>query len=226
MNRVYPKIVIESPKNPKKFYAIPFLGFIVKMFMLIPIGIELFFLFFYLYLLFVISSFLVLFTGKYFEPAYTLSLGIATLIVKISLFFKGITDKYPGFGLKHDSSLISIEKSKKHNRWFAFPFFGGLVRIIILIPYFIFGSILSYASWFGILYAVKPVLFDGKYPEITYEIVLDTTRVGLAPLFYWGGILDTYPSFRISMNHKKAKIALLILGVLMFLFSQSPHRYR
>lgn len=222
VTKVYPQITAELPKNPNRLYAIPFFGFIFKILMLIPVWIELFFLFVVLYFSFIISSFYVIFTGRFWSFAYNLSLGSSTLILKNLLFLAGITDKYPGFSIKSEPGLLSVDKPSNPNKLFAFPFFGGVVRLVFLIPYLVYGSILSYSSWFGTLYAVKSVLFRKHYPEITYEIVLDSSRVSLASLFYFGGISDTYPSFKISMNHKTEKIILLILGTILFLFSNIP----
>lgn len=222
MTRVYPQIKAKLPQNPNRVYATPFFGFIFKILVLIPVLIEIFFFFVVLYLSFIINSFYVIFNGKIWPSAYNLSLGVSTLILKSLLFLDGITDKYPGFSIKSEPGLLSVDKPRNPNKLFAFPLFGGVVRLILLIPYLIYGSILANSSWFGTLYAVKPVLFRERYPELTYEIVLDSCRVWLAPLFYFGGMSDTYPDFKISMNHKTGKIILLILGTILFLLSNIP----
>ncbi len=216
--KLYPRINSQLPKRPKRLYAIPVLGLFLKILMLLPVGIEISFLFLAFYIASVANSLYVLFTGRFWSPVYNFGFGLLTLFTKSSLFLTGVTDEYPGFKIK-SSSLISLEPPKKPNRLFALPLLGGVVRTLLLVPYYIFGTVVSYASYFGALYAVKYVLLERKYPEITYEIILDSTRVNLATSLYFFGFSDSYPSFKISMNHKTEKIVLLILGTLVFIFS-------
>ncbi|MDO8638185.1 MAG: DUF4389 domain-containing protein [Candidatus Daviesbacteria bacterium] len=220
-NRFYPDLKIDHIQNPNRFYAFPFLGGIFKIIILIPVIIELIILMMFWMLLTIINSFFVLFTGKYWNFAYTFSLGLMKFLTKISFYFEGLSNKYPGFNFNLTEFTLDIKKPENPSRFFAIPIIGGLVRIILIIPYFIWVEILGSASYVGTIASSFPVLFKGNYPESTYELNRDTVRVSLGHYVYMAGLSDTYPSFWISFNHKTIKIILLIIGVLITLGNQS-----
>lgn len=86
-----------------------------------------------------INSFLVLLTGKYWEHAYWVTLGLLRLSTKISFYMGGLTDKHPGISLSiNDNFSFDIPYPEKSSRFYTVPVFGGLVRWILLIPYAVF----------------------------------------------------------------------------------------
>lgn len=139
------------------------------------------------------------------------------LTVKTTYFLAGLTNKYPGFSRNIDDNFtVDIPYPENPKRLFAIPFIGGVIRIVLLIPYFIYEQIISNASNIGVLVSFVRVLFQGKYPESTYELARDSVRVGQGAAAYMAGLSDKYPSFWISMNHKAIKITLIVLGILLF----------
>lgn len=199
-------------------YAFPVFGGLLKGITLIPHLVILAFLGMFVSILSFINSFYVLFNGKYWDENYKLIIKTTHLLLRVYFFWVGFTDKYPGFSLDtKDSFTLEIKKPTRPNRLLAFPIFGGLFRLIILIPYFIYSQILSNGQWIAILSASFFVFFKGRYPESLYEFILDSQRVSLAAGFNMLGLSDRYPSFDISMNHKNVKILLIILGALWFL---------
>ncbi|MGH7246375.1 MAG: DUF4389 domain-containing protein [Candidatus Levyibacteriota bacterium] len=222
--KLYPTLTISQNKNPNKFYAVPLIGFIAKIIMLIPVFIEGIFLCIAFIFFFLGNSCVVLFTGKYWDSAYTFFLGLMRFYVKIGAFVYGITDTYPGFTLSDNGLFtLEIEKPAKPSRLFAIPFLGFLIRIVLLIPYFIFTQIMQNGARIAILVSWFPVLFSGRFPESVYEFEFDTIRLGLSAACYITGLSDSYPSFRISMNHKSIKILLLIAGTLLFFFNNGKN---
>lgn len=220
-SNIYPHLTIVHIKNPKRLYAIPLLGFLYKMIILIPVFIETFFLGIAVIFTSIVNSFRVFFTGSYWNTNYKLILGVMKLKTKTNLFIWGLSNRYPGFELNTNSDFtLSIEKPSKPSRNFAFPIFGGIARLIFLIPFFIFQSVIQSASNLGMIVSFIPVLFKGKYPESTFELLRDYTRINLSSISFVTGVSDKYPSFNISMHHKTIKIILIILGVLMLLFSR------
>lgn len=214
-SNLYPAIDIKRNEKPNRFYAFPIFGFIVKIFILIPVYIWIFLVCLGGAILSIINSFIVLLTGKYWKTAYNYNLGLLRLNIKTGYFMSGLTDKYPGFGFTiQDNFTVDLTYPEKSNRFFAIPILGGFIRIIILIPYFIYQNIIGSASYIGVLVSFFPVLFMGKYPESTFELARDSVRVNQAIYVYITGISDKYPSFHISMNHKTIKIILIILGIL------------
>lgn len=221
--RFYPDLKIDHLQNPNRFYAFPFLGGLFKIIILIPVFVEISFLVLFWLFLALINSLVVLFTGKYWDFNYNFSLGLFRLLTKISFYFNGLSNKYPGFSFTLTDFTLDIKKPEKPGRFYAVPILGGLVRIILLVPYFIWTQILSNASWAGTIISSIPVLFKGYYPESTYELNRDTTRISLGCYAYILGLSDVYPSFWISFNHKTVKIVLLIMGVLLSLWNAATN---
>lgn len=215
---LYPKLVVPHIQNPQRLWAFPILGIVIKIIILIPVLIWLYILAFaYLFLVFLINPFIVLFTGKYWDTAYNLTVGFLRIGARSSLYIFGLTDKYPGFSLSNTDPMATfdMEKPQSCNRFFAVPLLGGIVRFILLIPYVIYEYVISNAAWLGVIIASFPVLFKGRYPESVYEITRDYTRVYYASTVYFSGLSDKYPSFWISMHNQTKKVLLIIFGLLL-----------
>lgn len=221
--RFYPDLKIDQIQNPNRFFAFPFLGGLIKAIILIPVFIELAFLMLFLFFTSVINSFIVLFTGKYWNFNYNYALGLLRLLAKTGFYFEGLTNKYPMFTFKLTDFTLDITKPENPSRFYAIPLLGGLVRTVLLIPYFIWVQVLGNASFLGTAISSFVVLFKGRYPESTFELNRDTLRISIANYAYMFGFSDTYPSFWISFNHKAIKIILLAFGILYSLngFSQN-----
>lgn len=220
-NSLYPVVSIPLIKNPNRFYAFPLLGGFVKIVMLIPVFFWMMLLGIAFLFMSLINSFVVLFTGKYWKPAYEITLLLIRLTAKISYFFLGLTNTYPGFTGTTKGFTIEINYPTHPNRLFAFPILGGVARILLLIPYLLYGSVIENAGNAAAIVASFPVLFMGRYPESLYELGRDSTRLNLATAMYFAGLSDIYPSFWISMKHKGIKILFIILGLLYMLFSNA-----
>ncbi|HSW47823.1 MAG TPA: DUF4389 domain-containing protein [Candidatus Saccharimonadales bacterium] len=215
---LYPTLVIKNNPNPNRLLAFPLLGILIKIILLIPVLIEAFFLAFAGLALFLITPFVILFTGKYWEAAYDFFLGYFKFNTKIKLYLYGITDKYPGFGLDDNGVFtLKIDKPKSPSRAMAFPILGFIARLILQIPYRLFGAILSYGEVIAVLFSWFTVLFTGKYPESLYEFISDATRINLASQIYMFYLSDSYPSFAMKIKNQTVKILLIIAGTLLIL---------
>lgn len=217
---LYPKLSIKNNLKPIRLYATPFLGGIIKIILLVPQIIEAFILAPVVFVLIIINSLYVLTFGKYWDTTYELALNYIRFMVKIYFFWAGFNDIYPGFSLSTNGRFVlDIKKPSSPNRLFAFPFLGGFVRLLFLIPYLIYSQVLGNGAWVGVMASSFSVFLKGKYPESTFEFAVDTERVGLGLFFNLVGFSDRYPSFKISMRHKRIKIILIIMGVILFLFN-------
>ncbi len=211
----YPEINIPQPKTPDKLWAIPVLGILLKIILLIPVFIEIAVLSWITMILSMVNSFVVLFTGEYMPTSYNLNMGLFRLVSKMTFYLLGVTDKYPGFNLEiNEGWKVEMGMIKNPNRLFAIPVFGGMVRIVTIIPFAIFAGVIRSAASIGMLGSWVPVLSSGKYPESIYELGLDATRTNIASYAWLLGMSDKYPSFNISWNHKNTKIALIIVAVI------------
>jgi len=219
-SELYPKLSVKNNLKPNRFYATPLFGGLIKIIILIPQMIEVFILIPVVFVLVIINSLYVLIFGKYWDTAYGLTLNLVRFFIKTYFFWAGIFDSYPGFSLSTDGKFVlDIKKPVTPNRLFAFPIFGGLVRLLFLIPYLVYSQVLGNGSWVGVIISSFPVFFKGKYPQSTYEFAVDAERVGLGLFFNMVGFSDKYPSFKISMSHKNVKIILIAIGIIFFIFN-------
>ncbi len=230
--KVYPQIDIKLIKDPSRFYAIPLVGWILKIVMLFPVWVMLFALGIANFFVLAINAFYILFTGKYWKVAHELTSGLIRLSTKTIFFMYGLTNTYPGFSLSiEDDYTVDIPYPKNPSKFFAIPILGFVVRMILLIPFIIWQEVISRGVIAGFIVGSFIVFLTGKYPESLYEIDRDNVRLTQATAMYLSGLSDIYPAFAISWNHKVIKIILLIIGVLsllsnVFTRNQDRQQYR
>lgn len=211
---IYPQFSIAHITGPTRFWAFPLLGGLIKIIILIPVFIELLFVSLYTFVITAfINSLVVLFTGKYWRHAFTMNLAILRLSSKVHLYFIGLTNKYPGFGFQTNGFELNASIPPVSNRWYAVPFFGGVARVILLVPYFIFSGAVSQGAFLGVIISSLWVLFKGYYPATAYELARDGLRLNLSTSLYFAGIADKYPNFYISMDHQTLKLLLIIFAI-------------
>src|SRR5688572_98132 len=93
----YPLLSVRRIEQPNRLWAFPLLGIVVKSIILIPVFIWLYLVSIAAIIVLIINSFVVLFTGRYWDTAYTLGLGLMRLSTKVVFFMAGLTDRFPGF---------------------------------------------------------------------------------------------------------------------------------
>lgn len=220
VRKIYPHFTVANNKNPNRIYAVPLFGYFIKIIMLIPIYIWMCLLGLWVFVIYLANWFVISFTGNYWGYAYELFYGVMKLSGKIQLFLLGISDKYPGFSLSTDGIYeLQIARPTKINIWLAIPLVGLIVRCVLLIPYFIFAIVLQRGSQVAMVCSWFAVTFKGRYPDSLYEFERDSLRVSFATSMYVLGLVDRYPSFSISMNHKNVKIALIVAGAILTLWN-------
>ena len=142
----------------------------------------------------------VLFTGHYASWGYGMVGGYLRWSTRVGAFALGITDHYPPFSMRvvDHPVEISFSRPESHNRWWAVPLLGYVVKMIILIPHFfcltglgLVAVILYFTMWI-------PVLFTGSYPEAPYGFMCGLMRWSLRVLAYLDGLIDRYPPFSFS----------------------------
>lgn len=224
---MYPDIEIEKIRRPKRFYAIPLLGFFIRLLLVLPVFLEISLLSIVIFYMSILNSFNIFLKGRYWKLAYDINLGKMKLETNVSYFLFGLTDIYPGFSLvtTPDYSL-KISYNKSPNRFLATPLLGLFIRTLLLLPYLFYSHILTMAAVLAVLVSWIPVLWKRRYPETTFEIVRDSIRINQAIFAYSLGMSDRYPSWWISFNHKPLKILLLALATILTIiwFNISWHR--
>lgn len=199
----YP-VHIEFPilESHNRFYAVPFIGYMVKELMLIPYMIALMVL---TLLVSVCQLFLwipVLFTGQYPEFGRNLNMGYIRWVKRTGAFMYGLTDRYPSFSLDDHpgdgDAMVIFEPQPAYNRFWAIPLVGATVKYIILIPHLIMLYVLGIVVSLINLVTWIPVISGGRYPLWGYQLVGGWIRWSARVMAYWFGLTDQYPPFSLS----------------------------
>lgn len=224
---MYPILEINRNTTANRFYAFPLIGFLVKIIMLIPVGIWLILVGIAVVVInMIVNPFVVLFTGKYWQTAYGLTIGYMRLNTKVLAYIYGLTDKYPYFKFSIPDFKVNMACPERPSKFFAVPILGGFVRVFLIMPFSIFYTFINYAysiGWFG---SFAKVLFQGQYPESTHQLGRDTIRLALASSVFMLGLNDNYPSFEIDLkNNKGIKFMLIFLGALIYFLANSANSF-
>ena len=81
---------VAYPESPNRLWALPLVGGMVKLVIVLPIGIWLILVAFAAFLLCIVNGFVVLFNGTYWGPARMLALGAIRLSAKANCFVLGL----------------------------------------------------------------------------------------------------------------------------------------
>jgi hypothetical protein len=90
-------IYIERPATSSRFFAIPLIGFLVRIILLIPHAIVVYVLYLVVLVCQLVIWIPVLFTGHYPGWAYTLNTGTVLWYTRVAAYGLGLTDRYPPF---------------------------------------------------------------------------------------------------------------------------------
>jgi hypothetical protein len=214
----YPQLSARCIDAPNRMWAFPILGIVAKAIILVPVLVWLYILSLIALVMIVINSLQVAFTGKYWDAAYNLILGLLRLETKLTFYMAGLTDRYPGFGLDIASDelfALDVPMPESPSRGFAFPILGGIARAILLIPFMIWSQVVAYGTYLAVTVGSFAVLSAGRYPVSVFELVRDGTRLYLSSACYGVGLSDSYPSFSISTNNAGIKAIFIGLGLLL-----------
>ena len=124
------------PHDPgqNRLWGIPFLGIWVRALLLIPVGIELFFLFLAAWILVLVSWIPVLVQGRQAPFITQIVGGTMRLWARAALYALLGTGSYPWFGIGNDHPItVTYDEYEPQNRLWGIPVLGITVRVILLI---------------------------------------------------------------------------------------------
>jgi hypothetical protein len=85
-----------------------------------------------------------------------------------------------------------------HNRFWAIPLLGYLIKVIVIIPHVVAMGFVSLVVGLAMFILWIPVLFAGHYPRWGYALVGGWLRWQLRVNAFLFGLTDEYPPFRLS----------------------------
>lgn len=96
--------------------------------------------------------------------------------------------------------ILSIEKIKAPNRYWATPFLGGIAKIIILIPIFVEIAVLFIYIFLLQIINSFYVLFGRKYWQYCFDAICGVLVLIVKTTFFFEGLSDKYPGFNLKLN--------------------------
>lgn len=88
---------VEYPENLNRFLNFPILGLFIKLILLIPHMVILFFLILVAMIVLFIAQFAILFTGSFPEGMHSFMVGVGRWSTRTNAYLYALTDKYPPF---------------------------------------------------------------------------------------------------------------------------------
>ena len=193
------------PAEHNRLWAVPVLGIVVKLIILIPHLILLYVLGIVATVLALATWIPVLFGGHYPSWGYDVIGGTLRWGANVSAYLYGLTDRYPPFRLGKAAEGeepyevdVDFNVPEEHNRLWAIPVIGIVIKLIILIPHLILLYVLGTVAELLALVTWIPVLFGGHYPSWGYEIIGGYLRWSTRATAYLFGLTDQYPPFRLG----------------------------
>ena len=199
MQNVYP-VSVEGELDPNLSRWL----WLVKLILIIPHIVVLFFLGIAFVILTLVAFFAILFTGKYPRGIFDFNVGVLRWSWRVGLYSLDVlgTDRYPPFSLKDVDYPATLE--------IAYPeqLARGLVLVkwLLAIPHLIVVSIFQ-GGWGPqsvglnfvlVVFAAVALLFTGRYPASIFDLVLGINRWAYRVVAYVSLMRDEYPPFRLD----------------------------
>lgn len=175
-----------------------FIGMFIRSILLIPHFVILYFFAIVVYVLYLIAQFAILFSGVYPEGMYNLVAVFIRWNSRMNGYLLSLFDKYPPFNGNEDDSqplIFSVVRPDTSSRLLNFPFFGPMVRSILLLPHLIIVMFLGMASFVVVFIAHFAILFTGSFPAGMHAFCVGVQRWSTRISSYLFGLTDAYPPF-------------------------------
>jgi len=199
----YPlRFTIERPASQSRLTNFPlWIGDLIRIILLIPHLIILYFFQLLAELIYFIATFAILFTGRYPEGMRELFVGYLRWTANVYVYLGHLYDKYPPFSTDSQQGYplsLEVDRTETLSRILNFPLLGLIIKVILTIPHLIVLLFLFLAAFIVIFIATFAILFTGSFPEGMHRFVVGVGRWYLRVQAYQFALTDKYPPF--SMN--------------------------
>ena len=166
----------------------------VKWLLVIPHLLILSVLVFVQYVITIFAFFTILFTKKYPEGLFTISVGVMRWTQNANAYMLLMRDEYPPFSWEPDEYPVTLEIDypEELSRW------APLYKWLLAIPNLIVFMIVSIVAYFLVFFSWFAILFTGRFPSGLFDFVVGTQRWSLRLNAYIYLMRDEYPQFSLK----------------------------
>ena len=193
---------VERPASQSRLTNFPlWIGDLIRFILLIPHLIILYFFQLLAQLIYLVATFIILFTGRYPEGMRTLFVGYLRWMSNVYGYMGHLYDNYPPYSTDQQEGFpvrLEVDAAPNLSRLLNFPFLGLLIKYILTIPHLICLVFLLIVAFIVIFIATFAILFTGSFPEGMHRFVVGVGRWYLRVQAYQFALTDKYPPF--SMN--------------------------
>ncbi|MCI0583496.1 MAG: DUF4389 domain-containing protein [Chloroflexi bacterium] len=196
----YPvRVTFDRNQEINRLWGIPFFGMLVRWLLLIPHFLVIMVLGIASGLSLLVTWIPILFTGRF--PVWALDLYELTYrwFVRVSAYFFLMTDAYPPFsGDAPYPADVTIDAPREINQLWGIPLLGAWVRGLLTIPQAIVLFFLGIGIGFALLVIWLPVLVNGRFPQLGYDLFGGYLRMSTRVSIYTLLVPVPYPPFGIE----------------------------
>ena len=192
---------VERPASQSRLTNFPLLGSLIRLFLLVPHFIVLYFLQLVANLLFLISTVAILFTGRYPRGLFNFYVGYTRWLYRLTGYLLHLYDSYPPFGMDDQADYplrLGVQYPESSSRWLNFPIVGLIVKAVLVIPHYVIVAALYLVAMVMIVIGTLAILFTGQFPAGMHSFVVKTLRWGMRVNAYVYALTDKYPPFSLS----------------------------
>ncbi len=164
----------------------------VKWLLALPHYIALFFLGIGAYVVWIVSFFAVLITGRYPEGMFDYMVGVVRWAHRVGAYISLVTDVYPPFSLADDPSYpvrVEVDYPQQIARW------RPLVHWLLVIPAAFCAAAIALAAYVCVFIAFFAILITGRFPEGMFNVVTIAFRWAVRTTIYNYWMTEPYPPF-------------------------------
>ena len=182
-----------------RFWAIPIIGWFARWLVLIPHFILLGLFSIVVFFAILVTWIPVLLTGRFPGWGYSILGGFYRWYVRVIAYLLLMVGPYPPFSATAPYPVeVDFDPDTRLNQLWGIPILGIYVRMLLAIPHWIVLWFLGIAVYLIVLVAWIPVLVNGRYPQVGYDIVGGFFRWYMRVTGWTLLMAGPYPPFRLD----------------------------
>ena len=182
-----------------RFWAIPIIGWFFRWLVLVPHFILLGLFSIVVFFAMLVTWISVLLTGRFPGWGYTIIGGFYRWYIRVAAYLLLLAGPYPPFSTTAPYPVdVTFDPDTRLNNLWGIPILGIYIRFLLAIPHWIVLWLFGIAVSLIVLVAWIPVLVNGRYPQIGYDLVGGFFRWYTRVIGWTFLMAGPYPPFRLD----------------------------